>query len=131
MRSRQAPENPRPAREVRNAHRNAWALAAPASEMDLRNLLRLLRDSEGFAHLKIRIHPTRDPFSRVGSQIRIVLLHGENVVATRNRDTIFGSFELRLVRKKILIRFEIGILLAHRQKPPQRAGERALILLEL
>src|SRR5476649_1485070 len=38
-----------------------------------------------------------------------------DVVAPRDRDAVFSTFELRLKRQKVLVRFEIGVILADRK----------------
>src|ERR1700683_5381291 len=102
-----------------------------ASEFGLGYLLGLLGYREGLADFHIRVQDRCYPALWDSPQRSVVVLHGENVIAARDRDAIFGAFELRLQREKILIRLEVWIGLGYREQAAQRAADGSLVLLEL
>src|ERR1700691_4168314 len=102
-----------------------------ASEFDLWHLLSLLGDRESLADFHIRVEDRCYPALWDSPQRSVVVLHGENVIAARDRDAIFGALELRLQREKILIRLEVWMGLGYREQAAKCAGECGLILLEL
>ena len=57
--------------------------------------------------------------------------HRFDIVAPRDGDAVLGAFELRLQGEEILIGFQIGIILADREEPAERAGQLRLRVLEL
>src|SRR6516164_8649587 len=106
------------------------ALTAQPSELHLR------RPPHVFGHRE-RLHRLVAPIERRGpdhagkrAQLRVVLPHRFDVVAPGAGDAVLRAFELRLQREEVLIRFEIGIALRHREQPPERAGELRLRVLE-
>src|SRR6516162_6911691 len=106
------------------------ALTARPSELHLRRPGHVLGDRK-------RLHGLVAPVERRGpdhaeerAQLRIVLPHRFDVVAPRDGDAVLRAFELRLQREEVLVRFQIGIALRHREQPPERAGELRLRLLE-
>jgi hypothetical protein len=48
----------------------------------------------------------------------------------RYREPVLGAFELRLQGEEILVRFELGISLRHREQPAERARQLGLGILE-
>ena len=66
-----------------------------------------------------------------GPQLGVVGAHRLDVVAPRDGDAVLGALELRLQRQEVLVRFQVGIVLAHREQPPERARELVLRVLEL
>src|SRR5262249_52960860 len=106
------------------------ALTAQPSELHLRRSGHVFGDRE-------RLHGLVAPVERRGpddagerTQLRVVLPHRFDVVAPGDGDAVLRAFELRLQREEILVRFQIGIALRHREQPPERAGELRLRLLE-
>src|ERR1700693_1755117 len=61
----------------------------------------------------------------------MVGLYGVVEITARYRNSIFRSFDLGLKVAKVIIRFQLGIVLAHRQQATQSAAERVLRLLIL
>src|SRR5262245_4384947 len=111
---------------------SAWhaALTAQPSELHLRRPGHVFGDRE-------RLHGLVAPVERRGpddagecAQLRVVLPHRFDVVAPGDSDAVLRAFELRLQREEVLVRFQIGIALRHREQPPERAGELRLRLLE-
>src|SRR5262249_36059100 len=106
------------------------ALTAQPSELHLR------RSGHVFG-IRERFHGLVAPVERRGpddagerTQLRVVLPHRVDVVAPGDGDAVLGALELRLQREEVLVRFQIGIALRHREQPPERAGELRLRLLE-
>src|SRR5215831_10951440 len=106
------------------------ALTARPSELHLRRPGHVLGDRK-------RLHGLVAPIERRGpdhagecAQLRVVLPHRFDVVAPGDRDAVLRAFELRLQRQEVLVRFQIGIALRHREQPSERAGELRLRLLE-
>lgn len=91
----------------------------------------LFGDGEGLLDLRIRVENRRDPPAGNGSKLGVVLLDGEDVVAARHGNAIFGAFKLGLQRQEVLIGFEVGILFRYDQQARQRPSQRGLIRLEL
>jgi len=60
---------------------------------------------------------------------KISLPHAIDVVAARDRNAIFGAFELRLQREEILVRLQVRIPLDRDQQPSESAGKRVLRIL--
>ncbi len=61
---------------------------------------------------------------------RIILPHCLDIIATRDGDAVFRALKLRLQRKKILVRLQVRIILADRQKMAERAAKLRLRILE-
>src|SRR6516162_2389589 len=104
------------------------ALTARPSELHLR------RPGHVFGDRK-RLHGLVAPVERRGpdhagerAQLRVVLPHRVDVIAPGDGDAVLRAFELRLQRQEVLVRFEIGIALRHREQPSERAGELRLRL---
>src|ERR1035441_629741 len=102
-----------------------------ALEFDLGYLLGLLGDRESLADLEVRVEGRCDPASWNGSELGVIALHRDNVIAAGHGDPILGALELRLKREKILIGLEIGVGLGYREQAAERAADGALVLLEL
>src|SRR5215831_16442211 len=101
------------------------------SEFHLRWRLRTLAGSK-LRHRFVVAEQRRSP-QQTGERPegRIVCSHCFDVVAPRHRYAIFSAFELRLQGEEVLVRLEIGIVLADGEEPAQRAGELSLRILEL
>ena len=76
---------------------------------------------------KVAAHSTPGKVAKLG----VVDAHRFDVVAPRDRDAVFGAFELRLQRQEVLVGLEVGIVLADREQPAERAGKLVLRVLEL
>src|SRR3954453_2864670 len=115
------------------ARLSIMSLAEPIarSELDLRRRLRGVARGE-FGHRFVAAEGRGCPdHARKRAQLGIVGTHRLDVVAARNRDAVFGALELGLKREEVLIRFQVGVVLAHRQQAPERAAEPVLRILEL
>ena len=66
-----------------------------------------------------------------GVQRGVVLAHGLVVVAPGHGDAVLGSLQLGLQGQKVLVRLQLGIVLAGHQQPAQRPGQALLGLGEL
>src|SRR5215467_14157759 len=102
-----------------------------SSEFYLRRLLRTLARRKYRHRLiaaKQRIRPD-DAGER--PQLGIIDPRRFDVVAPSDRDAILRPFKLRLKCKKVLIGFEIRIVLTDGNQPAKRAAELVLRILEL
>src|ERR1700693_5932180 len=82
-----------------------------ASELYLRRLLRIFVRSK-FCHRFIGAEDSHGPQqARKGLELGIVGPHGFDVVAPCYCDAVLGALKLRLERKEVLIRFEVGVVL--------------------
>src|SRR6516165_6077908 len=107
-----------PSAERRPASEAHGALTAQPSELHLRRPGHVFGDRE-------RLHGLVAPIERRGpdhagerAQLRVVLPHRFDVVAPGDGDAVLRAFELRLQREEVLIRFQIGIALRHREHRP-------------
>src|SRR2546430_2616278 len=106
------------------------ALTAQPSELHLRRPGHVFGDRERLHGLVVPVEGGGPDHARERAQLRVVLPHRFDVVAPGDRDAVLRAFELRLQREEVLVRFQIGIALRHREQPPERAGELRLRLLE-
>src|ERR1035441_7801060 len=102
-----------------------------ALEFDLGYLLGLLGDRESLADLEVRVEGRCDPAPWNGSELGVIALHRDNVIAAGYGDPILGALELRLKREEILIRLEVRVGLGYREQAAERAADGGLVLLEL
>src|SRR6476646_2089084 len=64
-------------------------------------------------------------------EFSVVYAHCFDVVASSDRDAVFGALELRLERQEVLIGLEFRVVLANGKQPAERAGQLVLRILEL
>src|SRR5471032_1591558 len=101
------------------------------SELDGRRRLGGIAGRE-LRHRLVRTEGGHRPqHARERLEFGVVGAHGLDVVAARHGDAVLGAFELRLQREEVLVRLEVGIVLADGEQPAERAGELALRVLEL
>src|SRR5262245_66607721 len=100
------------------------------SELYLRHFGRLFRHGKVLHGLGVAIEDRAPPASGNGPKLRVVVLHCGDVITPRNGDTVLSTFELRLQRQEILVRFEVWIFLRNCKQPTKRAGKLSLLLLE-
>ena len=127
--SKRDPEKDAAQAPRRGAHRHPRS-RRPSLELDLRHLGDLLGDGEILHRLRVGIEQSAPPAAGDGPDLGVVVLNRGDVVAPGDGDAVLGALELRLQREKIRVRLQVGIGLADREQPPQRAGELALRLLE-
>src|SRR6201988_3537203 len=102
-----------------------------ASELHLRRLRGTLDRGE-LRHRLVGTEEGRGPQEAgEGLELGVVDPHRLDVVAPGDGDAVLGALELRLQRQEVLVRLEVGIVLARRDQPAERAGELVLRVLEL
>ena len=125
------PLSPLPQGERAQRRELESAAQGAASELHLRRRLRTLDRGE-LRHRLVAAEECRGPQQAgEGLELGVVGAHRLDVVAPRDRDAVLGAFELRLQRQEVLVRLEVGIVLADRDQPAERAGELVLRVLEL
>src|SRR6516165_4152 len=102
-----------------------------ASEFYRGRFLQILRDGECLHRLVAPVERRCPQDAGIRLELGVVGTHPLDVVAPRDRDAVLGAFQLRLQREEILVRLEVGIAFDRDQEPPERAGKRALRILEL
>src|SRR5688572_23531794 len=113
---------------LRGAHallrqRCATEWRAPSNEsfpeLHLRRLLRVLVGGELGHRLAAADHGP--DLAGEGPDLGVVGAHRLDVVAPRHGDAVLGAFELALQRQEVLVRLQVGIVLADRDQPAERA----------
>src|SRR4029078_6061386 len=102
------------------------AVEIARSELDLWRRLRGVACGE-FGHRLVAAEGGRGPdHARKSAQLGVVGADRLDGVATRPRDEGLGGLELGLQREEVLVRFEVGIVLAHREQAAERTAELVL-----
>src|SRR5262245_565744 len=128
--SRVARARPPSSRKGSTLARRQPAARILRSELDLWRPGHVLGHREGLHRLFAAVERRGPDHTWEGAQLRVVLPHRVDVIAPRHGDAVLRAFELRLQRKEVLIRFEIGIAFRDCEQPSERAGELLLRLLE-
>src|SRR6476660_1242850 len=102
-----------------------------SSEFHLRRFVRTFARRE-FRHRLVTAEERIGPYdSGECAKLGVIRTHGLDVVAARNRNAIFGAFQLRLESKEVLVGFELGIVLAHGDESAKGTAQLVLSILEL
>src|SRR5271166_5773542 len=130
--------NPRIARDIVRDHRarrrESMAVApkrAEASEFHGWWLFQIFRHGERLHGLVAAVERRGPQHTGKGLELGVVGAYRLDVVAPRHRNAVLRTFQLRLQREEILVRLQVRVTLGRDQQPSERAGERALRLLEL
>src|SRR5688572_16987365 len=116
------------ASSARDARREimVWLFA----EIHLGRLADFLLVLDGELRLFLVAEQHRRQIGRELAHGRVVFLDRLDIAVTRDRDAVFGTFQLGLQVAEVGIRLELRIVLRHHQEPRQRRRQFALRLLE-
>src|ERR1700733_264922 len=116
---------------VRGQRRGIRTLPVRELELHFRRRLSFGIGGERYERLDRAKHRLRPEYAREGPPGGGEVLRRGDVIAAGDGDPVFRPLELGLEGEKILVRLEVGIVLADRQQTPEGARQRVLRILQL